>query len=288
VNFEHAAVGAHRPDRLVEAGFRQPKVEHHECLASRDACLDDGRKLGDRIVHPAGDCEAHSVVDRAVLVRRSPPFAQAGEERAAGCLGRAGSRVVEGEERGCPSEGRRDGVTKKAVGLRIARDARVRVDVDCAGQDQQAGGVDHFGRPFSKSSQVCLDGTDLSALDRNVRPTTPPSRHDDSAADEEVGHGLRSRTVIFAARPCAAPGHGWPVSSTEHITSPGRPSAPTHARLFYHVDQSGRSSAPYRPPGPNGASDETKSPGNRPRSPTRSPGATRTREVASSETKRSS
>ena len=81
MDLEHAAVAAHGAHRLEETLIRQSKVEDHERLRSRDARLDRGRELGDRVVGMAADREAEADIDCAVAVRRRTPFADPGQQR---------------------------------------------------------------------------------------------------------------------------------------------------------------------------------------------------------------
>ena len=131
----------------------------------------------------AADREAQPDVDRGVAVGRRPPLADAGQQRALGRGRRARPRVVEREERRRPAERRRHRVLEEPVRLGVGRDARVRVDVDHAREDEQPGRVDHLvgtGREPARSGSIAA-----------IRP--PRSRRRPSASRRRSRPSRRER-----------------------------------------------------------------------------------------------
>ena len=78
MDLEHPAARTHERHRVVQGAIGEAEVEHHERLRGRDAGIDGGGQLGERVVHPAAHDEAQAVVDGTVRVRRGAPLAQAG------------------------------------------------------------------------------------------------------------------------------------------------------------------------------------------------------------------
>ena len=81
------------------------------------------------------------------------PLAKAGDEGAFGRGGRAGPRVVEGQERRRATERRRRRVLEEPVGLGVGRHPGVGVHVDRAGQDEQPGRIDRLARGVGQTRQ---------------------------------------------------------------------------------------------------------------------------------------
>ena len=187
VHLQHPATFGHHVHRVEELLLGQAEVEHHEGLGGGDPGVDRGRKLVQRVVGMAGDGEREAVVDGAVGIGRRAPFGEAGEERAFGLWRRSRPGVVEREERRRPAVRGRDRILEEAVGLLVARDAGMRVDVDDAGEDQHPGRIDHPVGLRRRTLERWLDGGDATAVDRQVSCARSAGGHDRPAADEEVG-----------------------------------------------------------------------------------------------------
>ena len=147
-------------------------------------------ELGDWVVLAGGDHQADRDVDRAVAVRRRAPRAPARRGATGSAAGPAGPRVVEAEKRRRPAERGRHRVLEEPVGLGVAGDAGVGVDVDDARQDEQAARVDDLAGRRGQAGEVQLDLRDPPALHGDVRTAgfRPPSRpsHRRSAAQSSV------------------------------------------------------------------------------------------------------
>ena len=190
VDREHAAGPAHRAKGVEQPPVVEPEVVDHECLGRGDAAVDDGRDLGDRIVGAAAHGEAWRDIDRGIAGRGRPPLAHPDDERAFRRRGRTGLRVVEREERRRATECRGDRVLEEPVGLGVGGDARVGVDIDDAGEDEQALGRDDFprGRGGSRALVGRDHGFDHAAADEDIGRPRATSRDDGPAADDEVAH----------------------------------------------------------------------------------------------------
>ncbi len=131
--------------------------------------------------------------------------AQAHPERRLGRGRRSGPGVVEGEQRRRPAERRRDRVLEEAIGLGVAGDPCVRMDVDAAGQDEEARRVDDLpgtlggGRPIGRIEHR----RDPVSVDRHVGQPGASGGDDRPAPDQEVHAGRirRARRWRSAARP---------------------------------------------------------------------------------------
>ena len=182
MDLEHPAALAHEPHRVEQRLVGQSEVEDHERLRGRDAGLDRGGELGQRIVGVAGDREREAVVDRAVAVRRGAPLGQPGPQRSLGRRRRPRSGVVEREERGRAAVRGGHGILEEPVGLGVRGDPRVGVDVDHAGEDQHPGRLDHPAAPAAgplRSGSIAVmtpPSTATSARRDPVAVTTVPPR----------------------------------------------------------------------------------------------------------------
>ena len=177
MDLEHPAPLAHDPRRLEQADIVEPEVEDHERLARRHAGVDDRRQLGDRVVHPAADGEAHAVVDRAVRFGRRSPLAETGQERALGLRRRPGSRVVEREERGRATKGCGYRILEEPVGLGIVA-TRVWVWTSTAP-----------GGPAARSRRRV--GRARRSRRAAVRSARATRRRDDGPPDQKAVTGVR-------------------------------------------------------------------------------------------------
>ena len=149
MDLEHPVSSAHEPHGVEQLAISQPEVEHHERLRGGDARIDGGGELRQRVVGVAADREREADVDGTVTVGGGAPFADPREERAFRRRRRAGPRVVEGQERRRATERCRDRVLEESIGVLVRGDARMRVDIDRAGEDQHPGRIDHLGRACS-------------------------------------------------------------------------------------------------------------------------------------------
>ena len=96
---------------------------------------------------------------------------------------------------------------KNRSGVSSVRDARVRVDVDRAREDQHPGRVDHPVGAGGRAGQVRLDGPMMPPSTATSASRGPVGRDDGAAADDEVGHGRpRHLDASVAARDRPADG----------------------------------------------------------------------------------
>ena len=107
--------------------------------------------------------------------------------------------VLDGEVDQCggAAESRGDGAGLEIVGAGRAAEGHVemRVNVDASGDDQTAGGVDHFARVFG--GELGSDGGDFIAVDADVGEASIGGGYDGAVADYGVKTHLRSLGVVF-------------------------------------------------------------------------------------------
>ncbi len=108
MDLEHPTALAERSHCLEDRPVRQAEVEDHERLGRRDSRVDHRRQLAERVDHAAEDRRAEPEIDRRIRGRRPPEFVDTGEYRPMRLRRRAGSRVIECQERRGPTERRRD------------------------------------------------------------------------------------------------------------------------------------------------------------------------------------
>ncbi len=205
-------------------GVVDAEVVDHERLEGRHAAVDEVRDLGDRVLVGRRDDRAQADVHGRVAGGRRDPLAEAGAERPSGGRRRPGARVVEREERRRATEGRGHRVLEEPVGLLVAGDSGVRVDVDDARQHQQPGRVDDRSRRGREPAQPRLDRRDPPGFDRDVDRCRPGRVDDHAAEDQQVrGHGALSR-----ARRSRSPARH-PTGSAGPPRAAGRPSRPRAA-----------------------------------------------------------
>ncbi len=191
VHLQHPTASTRRLERPEDQRIVEAEVVDHECLEGRDAGVDRGGNLRDRILVGGRDDEAGRDVHGRIARRRGTPFAEPGHQRACRRRGRPGAGVVEGEERRRATEGRGDRVVEEAVGPRICRDAGVGVDVDDPGEDEEAARVDDLPGRRRETFEIGFHGGDPAALDGDVGARRTLRRDHDAAPDEQIGHGLR-------------------------------------------------------------------------------------------------
>ena len=178
----------------------------------------------------ASSCEAEMTALRPTSTAESPAVAASHSrrpvrsERAA-----SGEDPVPGllndEEGGRAAERRGNRVLEEPVGLLVAGDPGVRVDVDDARQHQQPGRVDDFARGGGEPAEPRLDRGDPPALHRHVDPRRPGRVDDRAAEDQEV----RRHDALSRARRSRSPGRR-PTGSAGPPRAAGRPSRPRAAR----------------------------------------------------------
>ncbi len=193
MDLEHPAGPRQRPHRLEQRPVGQPEVVDHEGLGSRHARLDDGWNLGHGILDLAHDDEREAVIDGRIVGRQRAPVGEVPAERRAHRRRRAGrparGRRVEHEEGGRAAERGGDRVLEEAVGLGICRYPDMGVDVDAAGQDEQASRVDDLSRvPTWTCAKVRADGDNSTITHEHVGDAGSRGRHDRAATNQKVGH----------------------------------------------------------------------------------------------------
>ena len=151
-----------------------------------------------RVVGVAAHGERESHIDGAVAVRGGAPLADARAQRPLRGRRRARARVVEREEGRRAAERGRHRVLEEPVRVRVGRDARVGVDVDRAGEDQEPGRIDHLGRTGRRPARSGSTASMTPPRTATSASREPRRRDDRPAADDEVGHSTSVIRIAWA------------------------------------------------------------------------------------------
>ena len=170
VDLQHPALPAGCLEGPEDGDVVEAEVVDHEGLERRDAGVDGGGDLGDRVLVGRRDDQAGCHVHGGVARGRRAPLAEAGHQRAGGGRRRPGAGVVEGEKRRGAAERSADRVVEEAVRPLVGRDAGVGVDVDDPGEHEEAARVDDLPGRRGEPAEVGLHGRRSARRRRRCPP----------------------------------------------------------------------------------------------------------------------
>ena len=183
----HLEEAAHRIDggqERAQPHLVHPEVVDEEAFERRDALIDGRRDVGLGPLLLGRDDRGQPDVDGALARGRGAPLGDSGAEGPLRVGADAGARVVEREERRRPAERGGDRIGEEAVGLVVAGDPDVGVDVDDTRQDEQVRRVDDLDGGIGRDDRRDVD--DPVAADGDIRLPGAGRGDDRPAPDEPV------------------------------------------------------------------------------------------------------
>ena len=146
------------------------------------------------------------------------------------CRRRARPRVVECQERRRPAECSGDGILEEAIWLIVGRDAGVGMDVDTAGEDEQARRIDRLASGLGQSAEVGPDSFNSATRHGHVGARRPFAGDDRTATNEEIGH--RRQSFGSATAPAVAATSAAAIATAVTTPAVAAPSAAIMARAY--------------------------------------------------------